>query len=368
MNHKSFQITSLILKYIVRIEKILTEIQFIKIPAKTKREFRRDNNIEIIRSASKLIDTDLGEYNSQKIVDGHVIPTKKSNLLIYANIRNVQELIHNHSSGEKLKNSNEIVKHFNKLLYQHILSIGEYGKFRKLSELPVDLFDSWFRLKSHYPNLKLESFAQESSSWLFEETKNYNELIKSFIFLFEFVDKSPLLCGNQLTAISLLQLNLYLKGYNPDANLNLYEVFYFLGSDLENSFKISKSENELTPFIEACLYSTLKQYISLKNDLLRIHDQTVVRKVNLGDVLSPRQLKILRFLETNKRISRDGARKLLGVSFMTAFRDLKNLMKEGYIEPKGVGRATYYELAQESLAPQDDKIIIEDFDLSLDDV
>lgn len=61
--------------------------------------------------------------------------------------------------------------------------------------------------------------------------------------------------------------------------------------------------------------------------------------------LNHRQIELLKILQTREKITRSDAAEILEVSFMTAYRDLKGLVKKRLLVENGVGRATHYILA-----------------------
>jgi DeoR/GlpR family transcriptional regulator of sugar metabolism len=67
----------------------------------------------------------------------------------------------------------------------------------------------------------------------------------------------------------------------------------------------------------------------------------------MTEELNSRQIKIVDYLETNRKASRQELTDIIGVSFMTIYRDLKDLMEKEYVVQKGKGRGTHYRLKEE---------------------
>jgi DeoR/GlpR family transcriptional regulator of sugar metabolism len=67
----------------------------------------------------------------------------------------------------------------------------------------------------------------------------------------------------------------------------------------------------------------------------------------MTEELNSRQIKIVDYLETNRKASRQELTDMIGVSFMTVYRDLKELMEKDYVVQKGAGRGTHYKLKDE---------------------
>ena len=60
--------------------------------------------------------------------------------------------------------------------------------------------------------------------------------------------------------------------------------------------------------------------------------------------LNSRQLKALEYIETNGKITRSEYTQLMGVSFMTAYRDLQDMLDKKYIIRNGKRKSAYYTL------------------------
>ncbi len=80
----------------------------------------------------------------------------------------------------------------------------------------------------------------------------------------------------------------------------------------------------------------------------------------IGKDLNPRQVKIIEYLNNNAKVTRQQYTKMMGVSFMTSYRDLQELIEKKYILQKGKGRGTYYIIPDES-----DNISSEDNDIKI---
>jgi len=53
------------------------------------------------------------------------------------------------------------------------------------------------------------------------------------------------------------------------------------------------------------------------------------------------------YITLNHKITRSKYTKMMGVSFMTSYRDLQEMVDKGYIKQKGQGRGTFYVLSKE---------------------
>jgi predicted HTH transcriptional regulator len=161
------------------------------------------------------------------------------------------------------------------------------------------------------------------------------------------MDKAPFFAGNQITTVLVLELLTREYGYNPNIVLPFSKAFNFINEDIKSAFKISKGKNDLTTFIEAFLYTTSLTAIETSREFTQIYKEKILKYPKMTEELNSRQIKIIDYLETNKKGSRQELTDMIGVSFMTVYRDLKDLMKKEYVVQKGRGRGTHYRLKDE---------------------
>jgi Fic family protein len=183
--------------------------------------------------------------------------------------------------------------------------------------------------------------------WITNSEDNTHKLIQFAVLTYEFMDKAPFFAGNQITTVLVLELLTREYGYNPNIVLPFSKAFDFINEDLKSAFKISKGKNDLTTFIEAFLYTTSLTAIETSREFTQIYKEKILKYPKMTEELNSRQIKIIDYLETNKKGSRQELTDIIGVSFMTIYRDLKDLMKKEYVVQKGKGRGTHYRLKEE---------------------
>jgi len=147
---------------------------------------------------------------------------------------------------------------------------------------------------------------------------------------------------------SLLTLTCILKdfGYNQYNTLCIAKALRPIHEEISDIFKMSKSKKDQTLFVEAILYGLSLESIQLKQLYENSYNKTIKRKADSEENLNSRQLKIIEHLQENKKITRNECTKIMGVSFMTSYRDLTELLQAGYLEKKGKNKKTYYILKE----------------------
>jgi predicted HTH transcriptional regulator len=111
-------------------------------------------------------------------------------------------------------------------------------------------------------------------------------------------------------------------------------------------FKISKGKRDITTFIEALLYTISLTAIEVSKEFKETHIRKVKRQGALEISLNPRQIQALDYVNLNHKITRNKYTKIMGISFMTSYRDLQEMVAKGYLKQKGRGRASFYVLAK----------------------
>lgn len=356
MKTPQYTITNLILNYIVKYELSVADIIHYPLPEKYKNTLQEKYDAEDIETMGEIVSNPLGYNKALQIQRGQEQPSQKKNLRIFTNFRNVKDFINSYGLNNALKPSIELSTHMNKLLMKNISDDWDLAKLRGFSEKPNEIYDTWYKYRDFYPNLDPCTHFTDLFDWI-KNGKDHNHfLIKSGILLYEFIDKAPFLSGNQITAILTLEILSKIYGYNPDNVFPYFKAIQFLGEDLNSAFKMSKSKHDLTIFLEAYLYALSYTAIEVSKEYKETHIKKVRNQGAVELVLNPRQIKLLDYLAVNFKITRSKYTKMMGISFMTSYRDLQDMVDKGYIKAKGQGRGTYYINAKE---PSKDDIFLE---------
>jgi predicted HTH transcriptional regulator len=121
---------------------------------------------------------------------------------------------------------------------------------------------------------------------------------------------------------------------------------------------MAKSSRDQTVFIEAFLYTLSLSGLSIENQINDLLNTKVKKHNKLKTKFNERQIQILDFLDVEKKVTRKKYTKMMGVSFMTSYRDLQELLDEGYIKQEGLGRGTFYTLPKREDVIERDEIMV----------
>jgi Fic family protein len=193
----------------------------------------------------------------------------------------------------------------------------------------------------------MKEYFNEYFRWITNSQDNTHKLIQFAVLTYEYIDKAPFFAGNQITTLLILELLTKQYGYNPNIVLPFSKSFNFINEDLKSAFRISKGKNDLTTFIEAFLYTTSLTAIETTREFTQIYKDKILKYPQMTEELNSRQIKIIDYLETNKKASRQELTDMIGMSFMTIYRDLQELMEKDYVVQRGKGRGTHYKLEED---------------------
>lgn len=360
MNIPKYTITNLILNYIVKYELSIDKIKNTPIPHSSLLSIKERIDSEEIDKLGELIGYPIGYNRALTVQRGQVLPSYRNKLRIFTNYKNTQDYIDTYTAKSALKPSIELSTHLNKILMKNVVEEWDLARIKTFSEKPFDLYDNWYKLRDYYPNIDPKAYFNEIFSWIMNSTTGEHKLIQCAILIYEFIDKSPFYAGNQITAILTLRSLCKIYGLNPHNLIPFSKAIYNISDDIESAFKISKSKRDLTIFIEAILYTLSLTAIEVSKDFYQSYEEKINIVKKIGKDLNPRQVKIVEYLNNNMRITRQQYTKMMGVSFMTSYRDLQELIDKRYILQKGKGRGTYYIIPDES-----DNIASEDNDIKI---
>ena len=356
MRTPKYTITNLLLKYIIKYEISITELKQRQLPEKYKHSLEEKYGAEDIQKLGSLVGNPIGYNQALLIQRGQEMPSQKKTFRLLTNFRNVKDFAKSYDNSNSLKPSLDLCFHVNKLAMKGIVDDWDLSKLRDFSKKPKEIYDTWYKARDYYPKIDMQNHFNEIFDWIVLGTDNNHKLIKMGILLYEFIDKAPFLTGNQITAIIMLEMLTKKYGYNPDNIIPFFKSIEDINEDLHSAFKLSKSKLDLTTFLEALLYTLSLTAIEINKEFKDTYDVKVRKRGSLELHLNQRQIKLLDYLAVNNKVTRNKYTKMMGISFMTSYRDLQDMVEKKYIKQKGRGRGTFYVLTKE-MTPKDEELI-----------
>jgi hypothetical protein len=356
MRTPKYTLTNLLLNYIIKYELCINELKYKQLPDQYKNSLEEKYGAQDIQKLGELVGQSIGYNQALLIQRGQEMPSQRKTFKLFTNFRNAKDFVKSYNNSNSLKPSVDLASHTNKLAMKGIVDEWDLSKIRNFSEKPNEIYDTWYKARDFYPNVDINNHFNEIFDWIQNGKDNNHKLIKLGILLYEFIDKAPFLAGNQITAILIMEMLTKKYGYNPENILPLFSSIEYISEDILSAFKLSKSKIDLTTFLEALLYTLSLTIVEVTNDFKETYNSKVKKQGSLELHLNQRQIQLLDYLALNQKITRNKYTKLMGVSFMTSYRDLQDMLEKEYIKQKGRGRGTYYVLSKE-MTPKDDELI-----------
>lgn len=345
------------LHYIIKYEIALNDMRYNPLPEKYMTPILEKLATDDIESLGELISYPIGYNKALSIQRGQEMPSEKKKLKIFTNFRSVKDFVNSYNDASSLRTSMELATHINRLITKDIVDDTEIGSVRTFSEKPNEIYDNWYKCRDFYPNLDPVSYFNEVFEWIQNGKDTNHKLIKMGVLLYEFIDKAPFTAGNQITSLLVVETVAKKYGYNPNNMLPIFKSVNNISEDILSAFKMSKGKLDLTIFLEAFLYTISKTTVEIANEIKETYIKKVKKQGDLELHLNARQIKIIDYLTINQKITRSDLTKMMGMSFMTSYRDLQDMLQKKYILQKGKGRGTFYILNRNYGKTKDDIVI-----------
>ncbi|MCK9368480.1 DeoR family transcriptional regulator [Candidatus Dojkabacteria bacterium] len=332
------------LNYIVKYELAIQGINSINLPQSHFASMYEKFHAEDITKLGELIGYPIGYTKALDVQRGKIMPSLKPKFRVFTNYRGVHDFIDSYTPTGFIKPSFDLSIHINKILMKGLIDDWDVAKIRGFSDKPNEIYDTWYKFRDFYPNLDAKRYFQDIFNWIEDPRVKINKLIQIAILLYEYIDKAPFSSGNQMSAMLAISAISKAYGYNPHNIIPYAKSTQFISEDIVSAMKIVKAKRDLTVFIEAFLYTLSLTAVNILNQYKEIYANKVKMNTKLQEQFNSRQMKILEYLEVERKVTRAEYTKIMGVSFMTAFRDLQELLDGDMIKQKGNGRGTYYTL------------------------
>lgn len=350
MYEPKYHINDNILNNIVKLETDKQTIENTILTTRTRNKLsQRAKTLDLFHFAH-ILNINLTLRDAEKVSEGKKVVTEDIRGILLNNYRNVLEFTRSNISETYVDIDLNIILHLNKILLTEWRETWE-AKFRTEGE-GVDLtLENW----SNYRDESIEPMRvqQELASlidWYKNSMSKVHNIIRIGIFIEKFIEISPLIFINKLTAVAIADYLLYKNGYVAKSQLSTtrsFDVYEDEYTDAWNQIKQNrKSEDsrDITIWIERFTKNLAADMRETKDEMRKsIRDEEKGSKQPFLD-LNKRQLKILRYLQTIPTVKREDYVQMMDVSTMTAYRDLAELVEKKLLKIEGQGRGTKYML------------------------
>jgi Fic family protein len=357
-----FTITNHLLTYIAKIEAARALIENSALVPAWEAKFRDDALKRSVHYGTKVEGNDLTEEQANQIVSLNDLADSQTAIQragIIARDRDVQEVINYRNvmtwidQWEKFVTkptviSEDILKTLHKLTTQRLLEQQYIGNFRDKQVVVRSARDHSVAFR---PPLAVEipTLVDEFFRWLNNpSTQELHPIFRAAITHYQMVYIHPFIEGNGRTARALATLVLYSSGYDFKKFFSLEKYF---DDDVEKYYEALLSvqqtqQHDLTYWLEYFCYGLAIEIEKIKMQVLKL-SKDLKLKQQLGEqvALTERQIILLELFQKQGQITSHDAQMVLpNVSVDTILRDLKDLLKKGVIEKKGVTKGVLYQL------------------------
>ena len=238
----------------------------------------------------------------------------------------------------------EIILKIHQLTTQGILPEGQSGCYRTV---PVAVVDGHQRVIFRPPpKNKVPELMRDFVLWLNNgQAHELYPVLLSGISHYEFVRIHPFVDGNGRTARALATLILYLQGFDTKRFFALDDYY---NEDRERYYAalqtVEQETLDITPWLEYFCEGVAVSMNRVKGAVLELSFDRRVKEKKGQIFLNERQRKVLKYLQTNLKITTETYQKMFNVSERTARNHLNELVKLDLIKPIGPQKGRYYVL------------------------
>ena len=341
----NFTITNKILNYIAEISASREIILNAPLLPKWEVKLRKEAILKMSHHSTSIEGNRLTLDEVNKLLQGEDISAwekDKKEVLGY-----IKVLEYINDLGEKSidRITEDIILTIHKLNTQEILKKAESGQYRRVE---VAVVNGKNNVIFQPPKAsKVPFLMKEFVSWLNSKfVKELHPVLMSGIAHYEFVRIHPFVDGNGRTARALATLILYNRGFDTKRFFALDDYY---NEDRSRYYAALQTVDLKTINITKWLeYFTEGVSVSMGRVRQSILDLSLDKRLKneKGPIyLDDRQMKILKYLQTNPRITISQIQEMFDITRDTANRILRLLLDNTLIKRKGKGKATYYSLA-----------------------
>ncbi len=341
----TFTLTHKIVHSLIKLELGLRDIKTTPLPQGTQKKIQSEMAAVNISCIAKLIGVTISQQEAEDLSSGRTFPTAGSDRLILSNYRSTKDFIYSSGNDPYLSLSSSLLLHLNKLLLNDVLESWEVGRFRSLNDSTSASYDTWFKDRPEYSfDEDSQRFFTSVLNWSADKKHHIHPILKIGCVIYELYARYPFVAGNQITFLAVSELlfekhKISLRGLLPVArNVLLNESDY--RNELHSA--MGNKQHDLTSWLEHFTKSVADDVNSLKTDVIRSAEKRINTTRKKMVDLNSRQKKLMNHLRFNPKISRREYVSMTGVSTMTAYRDLNEMVKRKLITIKGGGRSCYY--------------------------
>lgn len=354
----TFAITHKMVHYIVKLEQAISEIKDTPLVTSVRRDLLNRMAADNLHNVAKMVGAEVSFKQAEEISKGKALVSPGSKEALVNNYRSTSDFIYSASNDKYMSLSPSLFLHLNKLVFNGIVDTWEIGRFRTVSDQANPKYDMWKdKIVQRADSIDYQQHFFSVLNWFSENRYRIHPIFKIGCTLYEVLTTYPFISGNQITVFAIAELlfeksKLSLRGMFPvSRNFTLYEDEYLEAVNLS----LQKNHDQ-TVWLERFIRGVSLDLTALKNEVVRLEEEKVQKKKKRLLDLNSRQLKLLRHLRYKPKLTRKEYVDMMGISTMTAYRDLNELVERKLVVVRGGGRSTYYKLPDVSAKDFDEDV------------
>ncbi len=239
--------------------------------------------------------------------------------------------------GEKIVSEKTILK-IHQLLTREILDSQQSGHYRRGPVFIVERPSN--RIVYQAPEAKKAPLLMKDLiAWINQSSQVLSPVMVAAIAHHQLVTIHPFIDGNGRTARALATLILYQRGCDIRKMFALEDYYNLNRPSYYQAIREANEKKDLSRWLEYFALGLLKEMESVWE---KVEKFSLEAKQGKQIYLSQRQREILDFSAVNTKIFRSDVVDICSVSPRTAHRELKQLVKLGFLKASGKGRSSHY--------------------------
>ncbi len=346
MYKPNLKITSKIVNYIADISAAREVILNAPILPQWEIKLRKEAILKMAHHSTSIEGNRLTLEQVEDFLAGEEVPAWEKDKIEVENYVRVLEYIDQLENDGEGGIAEEIILETHRLTTKGLLDKSESGHYRKV---PVAVVNGLGRTVFQPPAAgKVPELMRDFVAWLNgEEAAELYPVLMSGIAHYELVRIHPFVDGNGRTARALATLILYLRGFDTKRFFALDDYYNEDRSRYYAALRTVDPETvDVTEWLEYFTEGVAVSMGKVKRAILDLSLDRRLKEAKGPIYLDDRQMAILKYLQTNSRITIGKVQSTFGISREMGNRLIRPLLENGLLARRGKGRATYYQLAR----------------------
>ena len=349
----TYTITPKLLDYVSQIAEIRTLVNQAKILPQREAVLRRQAQVRMAHTSTKIEGNPLAEYEVEKVLSGQKVRAGKTHIYEVKNYEQALQFLE-HLTAKQSQNATQtitpqIILNLHKLVLKGLSPEEKRGHWR-----PANIYIITYKLEKTQVDYtgpsshQISRLIQDLIHWIFtaEDQEHLHPVIISGLIHHQFESIHPFVDGNGRVGrlLTLLYLHLRewdfkhlitLENYYAQDRRRYIETLRTTGKTFEE-----KQKADLTQWLEYYSEGFLQEANQVKEQILPIALAGTQGQI----FLDKDELRILDFLATMGQMKSSDVADILTIPKRTAQAKIKELVDKKVIQAKGKGPATSYAL------------------------